>query len=249
MDEKNEYLCINEISKKYNDIQEIWSKNDIWHYITRNKIDLLIEKYKYIIRYNFCWSIVNIGSGGNPYSFPENNMLHIDIAADKIKSKKYFLCARIEELSKCVGNSSYDICLCVGSVLNYSNDVFLSIQNIASVLKNNSYLILEFESSCSFEYLFTKNYNKKAVIVKTFYNNKEEKLWVYSEKYIIDILNKFGFNILKINRFHIISSLLYRITKNSYISSKFSIFDFVFSFIPFFSKRSSNIMVLARYNN
>lgn len=231
------------VQTKYNNIDEIWSKDDSWHFYTFKKISNFIKIVfeSFHIRKDFI--LLNAGSAGNEYNINCNKHIHIDLAEQKINTKDHFLVASIENIP--LEEDSVDCILCVGSVLNYT-DAFQSIKEFRRTLKNKGYLIIEFENSYSFEYLFTRNFRKKADIITTFYKNEEEKIWIYSYKFIEDILALNNFRILKKSNFHFISSLIYRISKNESFSSKFTFLDSLCKYIPILKNYSSNTILFCQ---
>ncbi len=82
-----------------------------------------------------------------------------------------------------LADNVFDFIICVGSVLNYC-DPMKVMEEFRRVLKNTGYLILEFESSRTFELILKHDYNKSAVFVETFYKGGTEKIWYFSEDYI-----------------------------------------------------------------
>jgi hypothetical protein len=240
MDEK---LDINKIASDYNDMEKIWDINDKWHYQTYRTIERFIIKSVKKYHISKSSAIINLGSGGNPYCFDEANMLHVDIAKNNIVTKNKFLISNIEKID--VRDATYSCCLCVGSVINYC-DAALAIKETKRILKDKSYLFLEFESSRSFEFIKTKNYNKMTTMINTFYCENTIKIWAYSEDYISQLLKINGFKIIALKRFHIISPLIYRLKSNSNFASKYFLMDTIFRYVPFFRKHSSNIILLAQ---
>ena len=181
----NPNLDLEEIIEHYKSINIIWPQTDRWHYYTYLTIDNFIRNQSKKQKLSSAAKILNLGSGGNPYCFREDNMLHVDITDVKIKNKPHFLVSNIEYLNKVT--SSYDIVLCVGSVINYT-DALLTIRELSRVVKSRGVIFLEFENSDSFEFILTGVFGKKASIVNTFYQGHDEKIWVYSEKYICWLL-------------------------------------------------------------
>lgn len=232
-------IDLDEIIAHYEVMESIWPKADKWHYYTYQTIDTFIKTQIKKIKISKNAKVINLGSGGNSYCFDENNMLHVDITDVKIKDKPHFLISNIEHLEE--SNSSYDIGLCVGSVINYA-DALLTIQELSRIIKSGGFLFLEFENSNSFEFVCTEAFGKKASIVTTFYQDREEKIWVYSEKYIRNLLEISGFNIINKRRFHTITPLIYRITQNAQKAARFYWSDKLFHWLPF----SSNIILVAR---
>jgi SAM-dependent methyltransferase len=236
-------LDIKEVMSNYQKKEKIWTSSDKWHYYTYQSIYSFIEKNveKNNIAKNA--NVINLGSGGNPYCFDDNNMLHIDIVEKNIIGKKHSLVSNIEQIN--IPDNSFSCCLCVGSVLNYT-DALLSIKEIYRILKPKGYLFLEFENSKSFEFYKTKTYNKAADIIDTFYNNETEKLWVYSERYVKNILKIHNFTSLELKRFHIITPLIYRLNNNSQKSSCFCWLDNIVRYLPLIKTNASNVIILAQ---
>lgn len=236
-------LDLQNVKTKYTERDDIWIKRDKWHYYSYETIGAFINKNVKKLKISNDIDIINLGSGGNPYCFEERNMLHVDIIGKNIINKPRSLISNIERID--VPNDSYHCCLCVGSVINYT-DALRSIKEIDRILKHGGYLFLEFENSKSFEFYGTNDYNKSATIVETFYQGEKERLWVYSESFIKRVLKDYKFNILAIKRFHIVSPLIYKINKNSIKASRFSKLDNIVSYIPIISKNASNVILIAQ---
>ncbi len=235
-----EKIDINAVKSAYDIKKEIWPITDKWHYYTYQRISSFLKKYCFpIVKLQNDTCIINLGSGGNPYCFPEDNMLHVDITDKQIKNKPKYLVGNVEHLE--VQNNSYDIGLCVGSVINYA-DAFSVIKELSRVVKKNGWICLEFENSKSFEFYGTPSYNANACIISTFYQGENEKVWIYSEKFIMDILKQYHFKIIRKKRFHILSPLAYRMLKNSDKATNLCYFDQLLQFLPY----SSNVILLAK---
>ena len=189
-----------EIKKFYEEVDTVWPSGDKWHTFNQQEIQKFIHK----ISFKNC-KILNAGSGGSDYDLP-NDMYHIDIAENKIKSKKNYFVGSIEKMP--YEDSMFDVVICVGSVINYC-DVSKALSEMTRVLKRQGLLILEFENSYSFEFKHTSAYKANSSIITTQYFNRPHKMWVYSLKYIAKIMRQNGLHIQKIYPFHIMSSLVY----------------------------------------
>jgi len=228
-----------EIKDLYNSIPNVWPVNDKWHvyskkYIHNYVYHYITQKSEKNIR------ILNAGSGGNTYNlvYP---MIHIDVAEKKIENIPNSITTSIDETLPFESNY-FDICICVGSVINYCN-ASKAIVEISRVLKNGASLVLEFESSRSFEFLFQKSYNKSRYQIIASYCNMEHLFWVYSKKYILNLLQKENFTITNVDHFHVLSSLINKIIKNENITSMFSAFDRLLHKVPVIKEFSSNIIL------
>lgn len=232
-----------DIENKYNNIENIWTEDDPWHFYTFKKIQefIKIEFDKLNLGHNF--SLLNAGSAGNTYEINCKRHIHVDLVEKNIIDKPHYIIGSIENLP--LENNEIDFILCVGSVINYT-DALSSIREFSRILNNKGHLVLEFENSYSLEYFSTHNFKKTANIVSTFYKGKEEKVWIYSHKFIKKSLEMNGFKIIKSKNFHILSPLIYRLCKNAKIASKFTTFDNVLSRIPFLKYYSSNVILLCQ---
>jgi ubiquinone/menaquinone biosynthesis C-methylase UbiE len=230
-----------EVAKKYNLIDKVWDTNDKWHVVTHNMIK------------NFIWNVVleltgwrnfkilNAGSCGYSYDLNEDNIIHIDIAGDKLRNFKKSITASVEAIP--LPNHSVDVVICVGSVLNYC-DPIKALNEFARVLDRHGYLILEFENSYTLELLGTSSFNKKATLEETFYNGQKEKIWFYAESYIRELTRINGFELISMKRCHILSPLIYRLFKNERQAAKYANLDNICSMVPFLRKFSSNSIFL-----
>ncbi len=176
-------IDLEKVAEKYNSLKEIWPREDYWHQKTYLEICKFIDRINKNGFVNSEDKILNAGSAGNSYNLSGGKMLHVDIAKNKIQDKEHFMVANVENLP--LPDNSFNFAICVGSVINYC-DPMKVIQEFERILLNKSYLILEFENSISWEFIGTDQFNKKATIVTTFYSGKQEKLWLFSEKYILD---------------------------------------------------------------
>ncbi|MCH5185592.1 MAG: class I SAM-dependent methyltransferase, partial [Oscillospiraceae bacterium] len=131
-----------EIKKFYTEQTVVWPENDKWHMHTHCYInDYVSDKINSIYKKNM--KILNAGSGGNTYGLTQE-MYHIDVADNKIKHFPLYSKASIEDIP--YNNEFFDICICVGTVINYTN-ASRSMDEFYRVLKPGGSLVLEFENS------------------------------------------------------------------------------------------------------
>ena len=230
------------VADKYNNVREIWDLSDKWHVCTRKWIEEFIANSKQRVQLQSTSEILNAGSGGEDYGFEESKTIHMDIAEMRIARFPRKIVGSIEKIN--LENQCIDLALCVGSVINYCDPLSV-IRELSRVLKKNGYLILEFENTYSLELLFKKSFNARRTLLKTFYQGEEEIIWTYAESFIKRHLALNNMSVIKISRCHILSPLIYRITKNSDYSSKFERYDRFMRQIPIVRKFSSNVIILA----
>ena len=181
-----------EVSKTYNSIEEIWDFNDKWHWVTHEMIKSFIWKSLNMIPDSKNFKILNAGSAGNSYEISEENMVHLDIAQNKIIHLSNSILSNIEDIP--IKSNMFDLILCVGSVINYCDPIRVFYE-FNRLLNNNGYIIIEFESSCTFELLGKRKFNKNIVLTDTFYNGSVERLWYYAEKFIKGIVLNYNLQI------------------------------------------------------
>jgi len=225
----------------YNNLEVIWDQRDCWHFHTYSIINRSLQDFfKQQNREGTLGKVLLAGSGGNAYGTHSEQVIHLDIAENLLKNVSN---AVVGSVTCCpFQDNSFDTIICVGSVLNYV-DAMETIREFSRILKDGGKLILEFESSESFEYLFTEPYKKSVGLANTFYRFKEEKIWVYSFDYIKSITEHYFFSINKEESIHLISPLIYRLTKKEKFSSKFSSLDKILSYFDFFRKRACNKII------
>jgi len=134
----------------------------------------------------------------------------------------------------------------VGSVLNYC-DAVVVLREISKALKAGSYLILEFESSDSWEFMGTSVYRQSAALSSTFYGGDPDcKLWLYSFAYIKALIQANDLAIKRVGRSHVLSSMIYRLTKDVSLSAKFGVADMIAEKIPVLRHGSANVILLCQ---
>lgn len=223
----------------YNNMEDIWPTNDLWYTYTHNKIVNYVNNYVNINNFTKHSYILNVGSGGNTYNIP-GIQYHTDIAYERIKNVPNSYLASAESLP--FPNNFFDGGICVGSVINYC-DPYKVIGEISRTLKQNTTFVLDFEQSKSFQFINTPDFNSDATIIKSFNSGNEDRVWIFSEKYIFNIIKTFGLKIETKQYFHILSPLLYKITKNEQYAAKFSACDKWLKYIPYINSISCNIIL------
>lgn len=229
-----------EVRRKYSEIKEIWSNDDRWHVHTRRKIDGYVREFlMYDTVLDGTDKILLVGSAGNSHGLKLENMIHLDIS-EKFLSPPNSIAATATNLP--IASNSIKAIVCVGSVINYT-DIYLSLSELSRVLIAKGKMLIEFESSWSFEYLFKKAFKKHACISETFYQNKKEMLWVYSDTLVVGLAKKFGLGVDYERHIHILSPLLFRFTGLQNLSSKVSFLDDAPIVKGLLSKYASNVII------
>ena len=140
-------LNYKKIYDEYNNTENIWLPEDKWHQYTKKRIDEFLEACLNKLHLVGNEKVLNAGSGGNEYCLAGFDHYHVDISEKSIQNKRKHVVSTIESIP--LDGQLFDICLCVGSVINYC-DAMKAINEFYRLLKPGGTLILEFENSNSF---------------------------------------------------------------------------------------------------
>lgn len=231
-------IKIDEVLSRYGSLDEVWPENDKWHLYTHTYIHKEIQKYFATIKDSDCFCL-NIGSGGYEYELKLSSVFHLDVCDRNLPIGRSVI-GDAQYLPFL--DASFDIIICVGSVLNYC-DAAQTISEINRVLKNDGVAIIEFDKSENFEFIGLEAFCENVRKVSTFYNGSEEKIYVYSEKYVKSLLKAFNFKILSRKPFHIASSMFLPMFHHEK-SVKLASLDRIFEKIPLINKYSSNVIFI-----
>lgn len=215
---------IEKVKELYNSPEAVWPVDDLWHIKTFETINKTVHRWLNDLNISPEYKLLNAGAGTSRYNI---NCIKYDCDINEalIADSDNPITASIENIP--FRDGFFDVCICVGSVINYC-DAATSIIELSRVLSENGFFILEFESSDSAEFLFTSKYHKSVISKVYSYNNSDHNLWLYSEKYIYNLLKEAGLSIIEFNRFHTASSLNYRFFHNQDKAAKYIKHDKIF---------------------
>ncbi|ATE62998.1 class I SAM-dependent methyltransferase [Rhizorhabdus dicambivorans] len=152
--------------------------------------------------------VLNAGSGSHFYDWLPEQTINMDrfwLQAGKLPRA---VAADIESLP--FRSASFDVVICVGSVLNYAS-AMEAIAELSRVLKPGGLLILHYETSDSAEHVGTSRWKRPAAPLGTVNNGKSDMIWIYSRSFIRRILKQFHITIDQEQGFHIASAALLRL--------------------------------------
>lgn len=231
-----------EVREKYNGRPEIWDDKDIWHAYTGKKLEQIVR-----------WAIgelaldgkvvLNVGSAGSTYGLNSGNHFHLDIAERLLPRNGKSVAASAEALPFFAG--SFDTVICVGSVINYCDAVPVC-REIAKVLRPGGWLLLEFESSESGEYLWKPGYGRMVNYVTAPYLGQEERLWLYAPAYLKSLLNASGLAVEADTGFHVSTAMAYRLMQNIERSMNLELLDRIPFFRRIFRRFACNRVLLCK---
>lgn len=227
--------------KRYNETENIWCQTDVWHAIAHKRSVAFL--YKHIAAISDKKLILNVGSGGQTHGVFSHNQVHVDIVPRLIKNIPLSVLADLHKLP--FSSDCFDSVICIGSVLNYCS-AMESLYELRRVTEYGGIIFLEYESSLSWEYLFSKSYNKSVSVVDTFYQGGSERIFVYSDEYIEQVIKKSGLSVLAKEKTHIVSSLALRLNLPPELAARFELLDFAFKKINLIRRGGCNTMLLCK---
>jgi SAM-dependent methyltransferase len=198
---------------------------DPWHRYAQGVIDSTANDWFHRFGEQRGLRILNAGSGGRKYGIA-SAMTHLDLFESNLHDVGSRLVANIGNIP--VESSSFDIVICVGSVINYA-DPIRAITELSRVLRIGGLVILEYERSASFEHLWRAKSCPACIRVKSFYGSFETHLWVYGDGFIDGLLAASGFTLLTERSFHALSSVALAITNSPRIATTFTLWDSFFA--------------------
>ena len=225
----------------YNQLDNMWGA-DSWHDHTRKRLARHLQKQQRLAKNADV--VLHVGSAGDGYGLDGHWNCHIDLAERRLIGIPNAIVGDAHALP--IKLSSIDLCTCVGSVLNYC-DAVVVLSQISKILKTGAHLVLEFETSDSWEFMGTSVYRQSAALSETFYGGDPDcKLWLYSFSYIKALLEANNLAIKTTDRSHVLSSLVYRWTKNVSYAAKYGPIDVIAEKLPVLRRGSANIILLCQ---
>jgi len=184
--------------------------------------------------------VANLGSGGVDYGVLAYTHVHLDRAPQQLRNVRFRVMGDVENIP--LRSASVDLVLCVGEVLNLASPERV-VEEISRVAKPGALLLLEFESNKSFEFIFSHAGKGNRSLINTFHNDRDIVICILDPAYIYSLINRAGLELLRVRNFHIISALIYRITRNADVAAKFASADILLSRLPLLRHRGCNIIV------
>lgn len=239
--EKEEYGKY--VSSRFSNSNDIWRDDNHWSLHVKWSINTNIKKFFELFPVDETSLVMNAGSGGTIYSSIKVETFDCDLHLLRLEGCNLGVCANVERLP--FKDCSFTHILCVGSVINYADPV-KCIYELSRVLKYGGKLLLDYDSSQSWEFIFTKSFNQPVSFIKTFYNDTDDHIYVYSPSFINSIFQSNDLTILKESPYHCISPLAYLLIKNERWAGWFGKADNSLSKFPFFKNLSSSRFIFAK---
>ena len=234
-------IPLEKVRALYEKPESMWSV-DAWHRHTRARLEQVLATAALTERHPRY--VLHVGSAGEDYGIQGEGTFHVDVSDAGLRGVHGAIVGDVHTLP--IANSAVDLCVCVGSVINHC-DAAVAISELGRVMKDGSWLALEFETSDSWEYLGTSTYRASAAYASTFYGENESMhLWVYSMKYVSGLLRANGLILKKTLGIHILSTMAYRLFGGTDFAARLGLADRALNFVPGLRGGAGNVLILCQ---
>jgi SAM-dependent methyltransferase len=217
--------------------QVIWFKDDRWNRHKRKRIEQFIlgtTSLREEIR-----TALDVGSGNSLYAWMPTDVVSADFYHGQVAGKRRAVVCDLEMLP--FRDDSFELVFCIGSVLNYVS-ALEALHELSRVTRTGGRLFLHFETSSSFEQFGRSSWNAPIRFSNTLNSSRLDHIWIYSPAFIYGALKAARFQIIKRDRFHILSALLTRVGISQNRAAWAAMLDRLFSWLGLFA---DDVIVLA----
>ncbi len=237
MDRSKSEASIVRAATLYGQGQAIWYKGDRWNQHKRRRIEQFILSTTAL--QEEIQTALDAGSGNSLYEWMPTNVVSADFYHSQVAGKQRAVVCDLEILP--FKDDSFELVFCIGSVLNYVS-ALEAIHELSRVTRTGGRLYLHFETSSSFEQLGRSSWNAPIRFSNTVNSSRVDNIWIYSPTFIYSALKSVRFQIIKRDRFHILSALLTRIGILQSRAASTAKFDRLFLWLGLFA---DDVIVLA----
>ena len=221
MRSSDRFLVRESAARLYGNGQRIWDPKDRWNAYKRSIISGFAQRYAQL-SIEHAETILDAGCGCEPYPWIPKRAISFDRFTRQLRNRPNPIAGDLERLP--FEKQSIDFVICVASVLNYVSAAE-SVAEMSRVLRPGGRILLHYETSTSFEHIFSGRWGDSAVRINTINNGREDTLWIYSPSYVDALLANEGLRVSKRHSFHIGSALALRLGFSQERSSRLAIFD------------------------
>jgi SAM-dependent methyltransferase len=239
MDHSAEWTDVKRRAKTaYGSIDEIWPGSDPWSQHTRAVIEEAVARSVP----SSVSSVLNVGCGGNEYGIATRASLfvNLDISLLQCRNLRRGVVADVDAMP--FPSDSFDVVLCVGAVLNYS-EPYSAIPELFRVAKKGGLVLLDFETTYSAELLFSKHWGKRVSVIEREYAGRPDKTFLFSEHHVRSIVEPKMGRVTTTHHYHTLTALWLRIARFAALPIKVLAADEFVSRIPVVNKLSSNLFL------
>ena len=232
-----ETIDYNSIKDFYNKHTECWG-NDLFSKMTTSFIDRYVNKR--VSNLSAKQLVLNAGSGGKTYK-TQAKQYQIDIAKNTIRNRANAIVGNIIDMP--FKSNMFDVVICVGTVINYS-EAEKAIKEFRRVSKDDAVLIIEYERSQS-GLIKEPERGGDCILFRHSYCDEFHENYLYSDKYIADILSINGYRIEERRLFNT-TIPYFEMFFSDPVAHFLTIFEPIFRRVNKVSKYSHNMILFCR---
>ncbi len=236
----DERLTLTSIRARYNN-PTAFGPLDVWHQYTATEISRIIEEQWKVLQIR--GTVLNAGSGGNCLGIESDRIINLDLAEWRLAHQRHAVVANVEALP--LADATMSAVVCVGSVINYC-DAAAAVAEFGRVIEDGGYLIIEFESSRSGEYVTTPEFGQAVAVCETFYCGRKELVWGYRIEYLRNLLESARLKPLEVFPIHVLSPWVLFSTSNLRLAAHAAKADSAARKMRILDRWASNFLIICR---
>jgi ubiquinone/menaquinone biosynthesis C-methylase UbiE len=229
------------VRARYNDPTN-YTSEDVWHQFTGAETQRQIIRF-WRSEYRGDQVVLDAGSGDIDLRLQAALTINLDISETRVCKLPNAVIGSVEAIP--LHDSTTDIVVCVGSVLNYC-DAGTAISEFARILRPGGYLLLEFESSRSAELRSQDAFGRSVGVAETFYGDGAEIVWVYTPEFVRNLLEAAEISVFKWVPIHVLSPWVLSLFGSISGAAIVARLDPVARFLPIVARWASNHLFIGQ---
>ena len=203
----------------YELMEHPWPADDIWSTHTKHCIADFVREFAADAN----GLVFNAGCGGNDYGLSGRApCFNLDISLRQCRTLPRAVVGDVEHIP--FPSDIFDITMCVGAVINYVEPQ-IAIPELIRVTKPGGLILVDFESSCSAEIMFSRHWRKPVSVIERMYVDHMDKTYLFSPGYIRAIFERNGSEIVKARSYLTATAMWERIFTKAHIPKAASSID------------------------
>jgi len=195
----------------YELMEHPWPEADIWSTHTKHSIADFVREFADDAE----GLVFNAGCGGNDYGLADRlPCFNLDISLRQCRTLSRAVVGDVEHIP--FPADIFDITMCVGAVINYVEPEN-AIPELIRVTKPGGLILVDFESSCSAEIMFSRHWRKPVSVIERMYVDHLDKTYLFSPDHIRGIFERNHSEVVKARSYHTATAMWERIFTKAHI--------------------------------
>ena len=226
----------------YELMEHPWPEADIWSTHTKHSIADFVREFAADAN----GLIFNAGCGGNDYGLSSRTpCINLDISLRQCRTLPRAVVGDVEHIP--LPSDVFDVTMCVGAVINYVEPE-KAIPELIRVTKPGGLILVDFESSCSAEIMFSRHWRKPVSVIERMYVDHMDKTYLFSPGHIRNIFERSRSEVVKVRSYHTATAMWERIFIKAHIPKAAYSIDKFASNLPGIGWLGSSVIFACRKN-